>query len=64
MLTSHQLFTVHMKRKVTKQNKLYTKDILVDAPNSTAALVTAKEVHRGYKVEHVTPTNIVFWRLR
>jgi hypothetical protein len=64
MLTSHNLFTVHMKRKVTGQAQLYTKDVLVDAPNATAALATAKEVHRGYAVDHVTPTDIVFWRKR
>jgi hypothetical protein len=64
MLTSHKLYTVRMIRRVGKLPKLYTKDVLIDAPNSTAALATAKEVHRGYKVDLVSTTNITFWRLR
>lgn len=63
MLSNHQLYRVHMRRKnKEKPGEFHTKDVLVQAPNTTAALQVSKEVERGYAVEHVTPSGIFFWR--
>ena len=65
MLTSHKLWTVHMVRKVKNvPGGRFTKDILVQALGSADAMITAKEVHRGYSVDHVARTDILFWRSR
>lgn len=64
MLTSHHLWTVHMKRKVTGQPKRYTKDVLIQATTPEQAREVAKQVHRGYVVDHVASTGLTFWRNR
>jgi hypothetical protein len=45
-----------------QKKEVYTRDVLVQAVNSTHALQVAKQVHRGYTVDHVTPSGITFWK--
>ena len=51
-----ELWNVHMRRKSKDSpGEWHTKDVTVQARNTTQALAVAKQVNRGYSLVHVVP---------